>query len=82
MADSVLERANPSDSANAAKGKGRAKDQEQLRAPAIAEVLTTRSQSIVWSDQVPTPAGAPGLFGVDGSLLAVGNRAGGISLWR
>lgn len=78
MADTILSNANPK--ANLASSKGKGKGKERLNPPPIDQVLMTRTHCIAWSEQVYSSM--PSMFGVDGSLLAVGNRAGGISLWK
>lgn len=45
--------------------------------PALKGMLRMRKTALEWSP----PGALPSMIGIDGSLLALGNRAGGIELW-
>lgn len=46
--------------------------------PSTRAMLRMRFTCMEWSDALPLDS----MIGVDGSLLALGNRAGGVAFWR
>lgn len=46
--------------------------------PTVPGMLRMRAVSMAWSGQMELPS----MIGVDGSLLVLANRAGGLDFWR